>query len=101
MQARSDATKATLAVITSVGKYGVVLQTPVGASGDTPRSFGKSLVDAFMALIKKTDQLDGKDAMHIVTAKLLGCGAFVSNDGDFRFVADEVVFCANPRAVVV
>jgi predicted nucleic acid-binding protein len=98
--ARTNAHKATLAALTSVSKHSVLLQMPIGASGDTPRKLGRKIVDAFMSLVAKAHQLDGKDAMHMVMAKLLGCEAFVSNDGDFRFVSGEIVYCTDPASMV-
>lgn len=98
--ARTTACKATLAALTSIGKHSVLFQVPVGTVGDSARKLGRQIVEAFMTTVAKTHQLDGKDAMHMVTAKLLECEAFVSNDGDFRFVAGEVVYCANPASIV-
>ena len=82
----------------AVSKQGIGIKWYVG--NDTANKLGTKIKDAFLALLEKTPQLDGNDAMHVVTARLMECVMFASTDGDFRFVSDVIVFCENPLSDV-
>ena len=56
---------------------------------------GADVHAAFVALLSTCHQLDGKDALHIVYAALLGCDSFVSRDDDLHYVAKLTVY--SPR----
>lgn len=101
MAAKRRAVLSTLEALTSARKHGIVLQMPIGEERDSPKTLARKLVDAFTKLLHDVPQLGGKDALHVVTAALLECVWFVSDDGDFRFVPDKIVYCGHPASHVM
>lgn len=61
-------------------------------SGDGA-GIGEKVLEAFVGLMGGCARLDGKDALHIVTAARFECSAFASRDGGFRHVPNLTVFC--------
>lgn len=98
--AKTNATKATQAALTSAGKHGIVLLAPLVTNVSDPRALGRKIVDSFILIMQSVPQIGGRDAMHIIAAEMLDCKAFASNDGDFRFVSGTIVYCENPTSDV-
>ncbi len=85
-----NALKSTQAALKSIGKHSIMIEMPIC---DDARRVGRKIIDAFTGLVENVPQIGGKDALHIVTASLLNCTGYISNDGDFRFVAGRIVYC--------
>ncbi len=90
-KARAASLRYLEASIAAAKKHGVAVW--LGDTKDPPKDAGTKALAAFVALLDRHDEVGGKDALHIVSASLLDCTAFVSRDEGFQKVQGITVYC--------
>jgi predicted nucleic acid-binding protein len=94
-QAKSQALMFTNKALNEVCKYARVV-APSGWLGDKEIALGEKQCECFLELLQLCHEIGGKDALHVVQARMMNCNAFVSRDGDFKCIPGIVLFCRDP-----
>lgn len=94
-RAKSQALRVTNHALNEVCKYASVV-APSSWLGDKEIALGEKQCECFLELLQFCHEIGGKDALHVVQARMMNCNAFVTRDNDFKCVPGIILFCRNP-----